>query len=171
MQSQIKRYNVVIHGRVQDIGFRDMVAQMANFLRLRGYVFNDVDGSVKVIVEGIENTLESFLDDIINKTQSIGAEITGMDRREVSRDIDLPPRFVKIPTTELEEIGRKLDVGVEILRSMDKKLDELDKLKKLDELDKLGNLNKFDFLIHGQDRMRETQEKMLKVLERIEEKL
>lgn len=153
MQLQIKCYNVVIHGRVQDIGFRDMVAQMANFLRLRGYVFNDVDGSVKVIVEGVKDTLDSFLEDILTKTSNIGAEITSLDRREVSRDSDLPPKFVKIPTTELEEIGRKLDIGVDTLRSMDAKLDKL------------------DVLIDGQDRMRETQEKMLKVLERIEEKL
>lgn len=38
MEAQRKRYNVVIHGRVQDIGLRNLIAQMANFLGLRGYV-------------------------------------------------------------------------------------------------------------------------------------
>ncbi len=143
MEAQIKRYNVVIHGRVQDIGFRDLVAQMGNFLRLKGYVFNDVDGSVKVIVEGATDTIDSFLEDIRIKTSHIGAEIEELDKREASFDIDLPPRFVKIPTTEFEEFGRKLDIGIGKLGSIEGKL---------------------DILADGQD-------KMLNVLERIEDKL
>jgi len=49
---------------------------------------------------------------------------------------------VKIPTTELEEIGRKFDVGIDKLTSMD------------------GKLDKLDVLVEG-------QEKMLKALEKI----
>jgi len=44
MQTDTKRYNVVIRGRIQDIGFRNLIAQMASFFGFRGYVFNDVDG-------------------------------------------------------------------------------------------------------------------------------
>ncbi len=213
METQIKRYNVVIHGRVQDMGFRDLISSMANFLRLKGYVFNDSDGSVKVIVEGAADTLDSFLEDIRVKTTHIGAEIEGLDKREVSFDFDLPPRFVKISTTELEEFGRKFDVGIGKLTSMDGKLDKLetmdgkldkleaidgkldklgtidgklDKLEAIDgKLDKLGTmdrkldkleaidgkLDKLDVLVEGQDRMGDTQDKMLKVLEKIEDKL
>ncbi|WP_456475522.1 acylphosphatase [Candidatus Pyrohabitans sp.] len=152
MEAQIKRYNVVIHGRVQDIGFRNMVVQMANFLRLKGYVFNDVDGSVKVIVEGLKDTLDAFLEDIVIKTGNIGAEITSLDKKEVSFDFDLPPKFVKIPTTELEEIGRKLDVGIDKLRSIDGKLDKLDKLETLDTLAE-GQ----DTLVDGQNTLVEGQ--------------
>jgi len=169
MEAQIKRYNVVIRGRVQDIGFRDLIAQMANFLRLKGYVFNDVDGSVKMIVEGIKDTMDSFLEDIRIKTSNIGAEIEGLDKREVSLDFDLPPKFVKIPTTELEEIGKKFDVGIGKLTSMDGKLDKLDKLDSMD-----GKLDTLDVLVEGQDEIRrdqkislETQRKMLKALEKI----
>jgi acylphosphatase len=179
MHAEIRRYNIVIHGRVQDIGLRDLVARMADFLRLRGYVFNDVDGSVRIVVEGVENTVESFLEDVINKTKNIGAEIAGVEKREISRDSDLPPRFIKIPSTELEEIGRKLDLGVETLRSMDaklSKLDELDRLKKLDELDRLKKLDELDRLkkldeLEKLDTIAEGQEKMLEVLKSIEEKL
>jgi hypothetical protein len=59
-----------------------------------------------------------------------------------SLDFDLPPKFVKIPTTELEEFGRKFDVGIGKLTSMD------------------GKLDKLDILVEG-------QEKMLEVLEKI----
>jgi len=179
MQAQVKRYNVVIRGKVQDIGFRDLIAQMADFLGLKGYVFNGVDGSVRLIIEGLENAVDDFLEDIKKKTSNVGAEIEELSKREILRDSDLPPRFVKIPSTELEEIGRKFDIGVALLSSMDKrlgtmgkKLDKLDtidsKLGKLDTIDKklgeLDKLSKLDTLVGG-------QEKMLKVLEKIEDKL
>jgi len=160
MEANIKRYNVVIHGRVQNTGFRDLVTQMAIFLRLKGYIFNDIDGSVKLIVEGAKDALDSFLEDIRIKTRSIGAEVEVVDKREVSLDTDLPPKFVKIPTTELEEIGSKLDIGVGKLISIDSKLDKID--GKLDKLD--GKLDKLDAIVEGQG-------KMLKVLEKIERKL
>jgi len=75
-------------------------------------------GSVRVVLEGTKNSINSFLEDIKIKTKSIGAEIEVLDKREVARDTDLPPRFVKISATELEEIGRKLDVGVGHLQGL-----------------------------------------------------
>ncbi|GBE18895.1 acylphosphatase [archaeon BMS3Abin16] len=116
MQVQVNRYNVVIQGKVQDIGLRELITELANFQRLRGFVFNDIDGTVKVIIEGANDVIDSFFEDVEKKTEAIGAEIEGVVKREVSRDIDLPPRFVKIASTEWEEIGEKLDVGIGIMR-------------------------------------------------------
>ncbi len=149
MEARVKRYSVVIRGRVQDMGFRDLVTQMANFLRLKGYVFNDVDGSVKLVLEGAKDALDSFLEEVKTRTRSIGAEIESLTKKEVSRDIDLPPKFVKIPTTELEEIGRKLDIGVLELRD----------IKNI--------LGGHTSLLKG---MQEGQQKMVVLLERIAEK-
>ncbi len=42
MQTQIRRYNVVIKGRVQNVGFRDYVIAFANIAKIRGYIFNDI---------------------------------------------------------------------------------------------------------------------------------
>jgi len=188
METPVKRYNVTIRGRVQEIGLRDLIAQMANFLRLKGYVYNEPDGSVKMVVEGTSATIDSFLKDVETKTSDIGAEIKKLDKKEVLADFDLPPRFVKIPSTELEEIGKKLDLGVRRLGSIDNKLSKLDtmdtkldkldsldaKLDKLDSLDnklskldtmdtKLDKLDKLDTLVKG-------QEKMINVLEKIASK-
>lgn len=58
---------------------------------------------------------------IRTKTSNIGAEIEALEKKEVSDDFYLPPRFVKIPTTELEDIGRKLDIGIDELVSIDRK--------------------------------------------------
>lgn len=115
---------------------------------------------MRIIVEGTKNTLDSFLDDIRIKTGRIGGEVESLDKREVSLDIDFPPRSVKIPTTELEEVGRKLDIGIGKLSSID------------------GKLDKLNILVDGQNEMRvdqkkglDTQEKMLKVLEKIASKI
>jgi acylphosphatase len=151
---EITRYNVVIRGR--DIGFRNFIAQSAGFLGLRGYVFNDVDGSVKLILEGAKETLDSFIEDVKIKTSSIGAEIESLDSREVSIDSDLPPRFVKIPSTELEEIGSKLDIGVGYLGDITEGQDTLIKGQ--------------EGLIKGQGGITTLLKDMKKLLERIAEK-
>lgn len=148
MQTGLKRYNVVIRGRVRDIGFRDLIAQMASFFGFRGYIFNDVDGSVRVVLEGTKSSVDSFLEDIKIKTKSIGAEIEALDKREVARDIDLPPKFVKIPTTELEEIGRKLDVGIDHLQGLKEGQETLIKGQEI--------------LINGQNTLIKGQEGLLK---------
>ncbi|MFQ5815621.1 MAG: acylphosphatase [Candidatus Hydrothermarchaeaceae archaeon] len=115
MESASKRFNVIVTGRVQDIGFRDFAEKLANFLGLRGYIFNDIDGSVKIILEGEASSISSFLEDIESKSKNIGAEVIHIDMQEISNDFYIPPKFIKIPSTEYEELGRKLDKGIELL--------------------------------------------------------
>ncbi len=116
MHVQVNRYNVVIRGKVHDIGLRELITELANFQRLKGFVFNDIDGTVKVIIEGASDIVDSFFEDVEEKTVAMGAGIESIAKREVSKEIDLPPRFVKIPSTEWEEIGQKLDIGIGIMR-------------------------------------------------------
>jgi acylphosphatase len=42
-----KCYNILITGNVQDIGFRALIEDIARFNNLKGFVFNDPDGSKK----------------------------------------------------------------------------------------------------------------------------
>ncbi|MBU4138322.1 MAG: acylphosphatase, partial [Euryarchaeota archaeon] len=48
MQTQIKRYNILLRGKVQHIGYRGIIEGTARKLDMKGYVFNDIDGSVKI---------------------------------------------------------------------------------------------------------------------------
>lgn len=41
-----------------------------------------------------------------------------IETREISKEFYLPPKFIKVPSTEYEEIGRKLDTGIEFLRDI-----------------------------------------------------
>ncbi len=48
-----KCYNILITGNVQDIGFRALIEDIARFNNLKGFVFNDPDGSKKWFVVAI----------------------------------------------------------------------------------------------------------------------
>ena len=49
-----------IKGHVQGVFFRASAKEEADKLGLKGWVMNEVDGSVKIYVEGEEKSLEDF---------------------------------------------------------------------------------------------------------------
>ena len=53
--------NCRVDGRVQGVGFRYYVCEIARSLRLNGYVRNNYDGSVEVYAEGPRSQLEQLL--------------------------------------------------------------------------------------------------------------
>lgn len=57
-----RRLVVVFDGHVQGIGFRFTTVEIAREHRIEGYVQNMIDGSVKVVAEGLESDLLRFLD-------------------------------------------------------------------------------------------------------------
>ena len=50
--TQVTRIQVVVQGRVQGVGYRQFVRQLAERLQLTGWVRNLPDGSVEVLLEG-----------------------------------------------------------------------------------------------------------------------
>jgi len=52
--------HVIVHGRVQGVGFRWFVRERARDLGLRGWVRNDADGSVEVLAVGGDAALEQL---------------------------------------------------------------------------------------------------------------
>jgi acylphosphatase len=57
-----RRIEAIIRGRVQGVAFRHHTQVEANRLRLRGWVANRGDGSVRVVAEGPEATLHALAD-------------------------------------------------------------------------------------------------------------
>ncbi len=54
------RLDAIVVGRVQGVGFRYYTAQQAQRLGLVGWVSNQLDGSVRVVVEGPEQAVNAF---------------------------------------------------------------------------------------------------------------
>ncbi|MDI6654662.1 MAG: acylphosphatase [Candidatus Hydrothermarchaeota archaeon] len=119
MHARVKRYYVVIHGKVQDVGYRKRIESTAELFNLKGFPWNDVDGSVKLVCEGQEDFLNRFLEDIeIKEKLPSGIFVESMEKKEISIEFPLPPRFARLETEELADISRKLDTGNEQLKDI-----------------------------------------------------
>ncbi len=55
------RVHVIIHGRVQGVGFRAFTQAQATKLSLRGYVLNRDDGTVEAVIEGPSDRVQRLL--------------------------------------------------------------------------------------------------------------
>ena len=113
-----KCYGVTIAGKVQDIGFRDLIENIARSHYLNGIVFNEKKGSsVKIVCRG-DYSIVNFLDEIKTKGSKIGIVFDILDKKELSLEIPLPETFTKVNADDVEDIGRKLDKGNSELREI-----------------------------------------------------
>jgi len=55
------QYEIKISGRVQGVGFRYAAQKQARFLRLKGWVENLPDGSVRAVISGDAESCTSFI--------------------------------------------------------------------------------------------------------------
>jgi acylphosphatase len=120
MATQAKIYNITVRGKVQDVNFRDYIIGIANISNIRGYIFNDVDGTVKMVFEGAKDTVNSVLNEIRSRKYVTGVEIESMQQKELTDKFDLPAKFVKLSTDEMWDIDRKLGIGNELLAHLKK---------------------------------------------------
>lgn len=77
--AEVRKY-IVFHGRVQGVGFRYTAKNLAQSLRLTGWVKNEWDGTVRMEVQGREPMIDKLLAGL-NRGQFITIE--WMDTKEV----------------------------------------------------------------------------------------
>jgi acylphosphatase len=70
------RYEVIYHGRVQGVGFRMTAHDIAQDHDVCGWVRNEADGTVRLVVEAPESTALRFLAAV---RERLGAYITKED--------------------------------------------------------------------------------------------
>ena len=93
------RYALTVKGNVQDVGYRDYVEKSANVKRLKGYVFNDMDGTVKMVCEGAAEKIDNFIDDISLHEDYIFVE--DIQKSEVDDAFPIPVKFSRVENDEL----------------------------------------------------------------------
>ncbi|NOR60241.1 MAG: hypothetical protein GQ469_06385 [Methanosarcinales archaeon] len=99
-----------ITDHVQLSGFRDVVEIHGKARGLKGLVFNDVDGSVKIMASGPEQAISGFIHDL-----KISRPDTIIETRDIIDNIPLPEPFSRVVAGDLREISERLDMGVNIL--------------------------------------------------------
>ncbi|MDP3103051.1 MAG: acylphosphatase [Candidatus Methanoperedens sp.] len=153
----------MITGKVQDISFRSLIENIAQLYDIRGYSFNDNDGSVKMVCCGENGTIADFLEEIRKIGTEKGILIDDIISDNIESNIYLPPRFQRLYSDELEDIGRKLDKGNELLAHIMANTSELPEIRTV--------LNSFvlEQLEHNQC-MKEHNQRLEKILEKLAEK-
>ncbi|MDM7939014.1 MAG: acylphosphatase [Methanothrix sp.] len=108
------RLTAHVSGRVQRVGYRAKVVALANGMGLVGIIQNRPDGRVLVIAEGEKkDDLERFASAIAIKNALIQADNVDVQYSQGSGQYST---FRKI--TGPDEVGERLDDGVEILKEM-----------------------------------------------------
>ena len=158
-----KCFNIRITGKVQDMGFRSLIEDIAKLYDLRGFTFNDTDNSLKMVCCGENGSIPDFLEEIKEKGALKGVVIENITSEEIPFKIYLPAKFVRLYTDELSDISRKLDVGVDILQKIKNDTSSLPHIK--DILD--------SFVIEQKEhnmRMDEHNKRLEKILLKLSEK-
>ena len=81
-------------------------------LDLKGYIFNDIDNSIKIVVEGLQKSVDNFLDSLKDFAR---AGIENIEKKEIHENFLLPHLFSRVATDKYYEFGQKFDIGLDHL--------------------------------------------------------
>jgi acylphosphatase len=90
--------HLLIHGRVQGVGFRETLVFEANRLGARGWVRNRLDGTVETVLDGPPHVRAALFE--WARSGPPAARVTHVDARGASsaEAAALGPRFTRLPT-------------------------------------------------------------------------
>jgi len=162
----MKRANLIANGKVQKVGYRDFVQDIARELGIVGYVENLEDGAVKVVCEGDGAKLESFISHINVQKDFIAVQELAVNYEAPTGEFT---QF-RIKYGDMhEELGDRLGTALLYLATTNQKLDAgfgllAGKIDAGREENKQGFsllAGKTDQMLEKQDQMLEKQDKML----------
>ncbi len=88
----MRRYHIIVRGRVQAVGFRYTVTMLADRLGITGWVRNRYDGTVEMEIQGQDLAVEAFLEEVeagpgFSEVEKMSAESLDLVDREKRFDI------------------------------------------------------------------------------------
>jgi acylphosphatase len=152
----MKRLTAFVSGKVQRVGYRARVIQLANGLGLKGIIENLSDGRVRIIAEGDEEKIKLFEGSIDIKNTFI--QVTSIEKI-YSQPYGEFGSFYKLVGTG--ETDSRLDEGIGVLKDMRDLLISICSTQKqmLGKQDQM--LGKQDQMLGKQDQMLGKQDQML----------
>ena len=109
----MKRLTAYVTGRIQRVGYRARIVDIANALGLTGAVQNLADGRAKIVTEGEDNDLERFTRVIDIKNTLICVESLSWDYSEAHGDFS---SFYKLVGGD--ETNSRLDQSIVVLHEI-----------------------------------------------------
>jgi len=154
----MRRATAIVSGRIQAVGYRNIVDTVAYTHKITGYVKNLKDRTVEVVAEGHESSLKAFFDDIRIDESPIHVDTISITWDDPTNEYTY---FDIIRGDPSEEIGERMDVANILLMNMNKKQDIMI-LKQDIMIDKQDQmLDKQDQMLDKQDQMLDKQDQML----------
>ena len=80
----MRAFSVVIHGRVQGVGYRMAMVEAAHARGIAGWVRNRRDGTVEAVVQGENASVDAMLEWC--RRGPPGSRVTGLATRELDAD-------------------------------------------------------------------------------------
>ena len=151
----MKRIEIIAKGDVPRVGYRDMVEKIARKLRLAGFVENLKPYDVKIVAEGEEEVLNTFVTQIrIEKHPIVPVSVEEVEVKFKAATDEFEYFEIRRGDPQ-EELGERMDTaGALLYRSLD-----------------IGNkiLDKQDQMLDKQDQMLDKQDRTIEVLEDVSE--
>jgi acylphosphatase len=166
-------YELIIYGKVQNVGFRDRIESIGRGLGISGVIYNYKDGTVRILVnfssERKKQLFKEFIKDLEDEDNLI--KIEKIEERELNTYIEFPEGISRLSSDDILELNKKLDDGVRYIKLIFGELEGHTKIlleikdTQLKIVEKLGRLDeKLD--IHTK-----ILENQSKLLERMDKKL
>jgi len=85
MEEQV---NIVVFGRVQGVGFRYFIKTKAQKLGLKGWVQNQIDGSVKIKAKGDKEKIKELINYCNKRLLFARVEKVQIEKQKIENDLD-----------------------------------------------------------------------------------
>ena len=108
----MQRVEIIASGRVQRVGFRDLVEKIAQDLGLSGTVENQKPYDVRIVAEGEEGALQAFVEGLKVERGQIRVRNLEVRWSEATGEF---PYFQILRGDWHEELGERFDVAVGLL--------------------------------------------------------
>ena len=108
----MQRVEIIASGRVQRVGFRDLVEKIAQDLGLSGTVENQKPYDVRIVAEGEEGALQAFVEGLKVERGQIRVRDLEVRWSEATGEF---PYFQILRGDWHEELGERFDVAVGLL--------------------------------------------------------
>ncbi|MCK4379987.1 MAG: carbamoyltransferase HypF, partial [Candidatus Lokiarchaeota archaeon] len=120
-----KTVEINIDGIVQGVGFRPFLFNLARYFKLKGYILNQGNAGVRLILQGNNNQIEKFLENV-----KVNAPKISFIENIKTRDLDNSKKYNDLIIKPSEQ-GRGISLTLPPdLAICDKCLDEMRKLKR-----------------------------------------